>query len=129
MAPIANVVLRGRTFHFRRRVPTGLQPKLRLTEMVRSLGTSDGRTAKLRACQLYVASETIFSTLNATPMLTDAQLARLVQDFYGLILDQENQGRLTRGAIPNDIRERRVAQYETMAAPQAVVFGSLIACP
>ena len=62
-------------------------------------------------------------------MLTDAQLARLVQDFYGLILDQENQGRLTRGAIPNDIRERRVAQYETMAAPQAVVFGSLIACP
>ncbi|RYY05008.1 MAG: integrase, partial [Alphaproteobacteria bacterium] len=84
--------------------------------MVRSLGTSDARTAKLRACQLYVASESIFSTLNATPMLTDAQLARLVQDFYGLILDQENQGRLTRGAIPNDIRERRVVQYETMAA-------------
>ncbi|WP_051092907.1 site-specific integrase [Methylobacterium sp. 77] len=116
MAPIANVVLRGRTFHFRRRIPTGLQPKLRLTEMVRSLGTSDARTAKLRACQLYVASENIFSTLNATPMLTDAQLARLVQDFYGLILDQENKGRLTRGAIPNDIRERRVVQYDTMAA-------------
>ena len=48
------------------------EPTLRLTEMVRSLGTSDARTAKLRACQLYVASENIFSTLNATPMLTDA---------------------------------------------------------
>ncbi|WP_197031029.1 DUF6538 domain-containing protein [Methylobacterium sp. 10] len=88
MAPIANVVLRGRTFHFRRRVPTGLRATLRLNEMVRSLGTSDARTAKLRACQLYVASKSIFSTLNATPMLTDAQLARLVQDFYGLILDR-----------------------------------------
>ncbi|MHC2020181.1 DUF6538 domain-containing protein [Methylobacterium sp. SD274] len=49
MAPIANVVLRGRTFHFRRRIPTGLRATLCLTEMVRSLRTSDARTAKLRA--------------------------------------------------------------------------------
>ncbi|MCJ2074385.1 hypothetical protein MKK68_01745 [Methylobacterium sp. E-016] len=49
-------------------------------------------------------------------MLTDTQLARLVQDFYGLILDGEGQGRLTRGAIHSDVRERRIAQYETMVA-------------
>lgn len=99
MAPIANVVLRGRTFHFRRRIPTGLRLRLRPNEMVRGLRTPDARTAKLRACQLHVASETIFSTLHATPLF-----------------DQENQGRLTRGAILSDVRECRVVQYETMAA-------------
>jgi hypothetical protein len=68
---IANVVLRGRIFHFRRRVPDGLRPRLRLDELVRSLATSEMRTAKLRACQLYLASESLFSAFRATPMLAD----------------------------------------------------------
>ncbi len=71
MVSIANVVLRGRIFHFRRRVPDGLRPRLRLDELVRSLATSEMRTAKLRACQLYLASESLFSAFRATPMLTD----------------------------------------------------------
>lgn len=116
MRSIANVVLRGRVFHFRRRVPDGLRTRLRLNELVRSLATGDLRTAKLRACQLYVASESLFVALHASPMLTDDQLARLVQDFYGLILEEESRGRLTHGAIPNDVRARRVVGYETMAA-------------
>ena len=74
------------------------------------------RTAKLRACQLYLASESLFSALRAMPMLNDAQLARLVQDFYGRILDGESQGRLTHGTIPGHVRELRVTHYEAMAA-------------
>lgn len=116
MRSIANVVLRGRVFHFRRRVPSSLRPRLRLDELVRSLATSNPHTAKLRAYQLYLVSESLFLTLRATPMLTDAQLTHLVQEFYGLILDQEGRGRLTRGAISNELRQNRVVQYETMAA-------------
>ena len=57
MAALFNVVLRKATYHFRRGVPLDLRPQLRRRELVRSLATSDPRTAKLRACQLYVASE------------------------------------------------------------------------
>ncbi|WP_298951130.1 DUF6538 domain-containing protein [uncultured Methylobacterium sp.] len=45
MGSIANVVLRGRIFHFRRRVPDTLRPRLRLKELVRSLATTDLRAA------------------------------------------------------------------------------------
>ncbi|MCJ2031337.1 site-specific integrase [Methylobacterium sp. J-043] len=115
MSARSNFVLRGTVFHFRRGIPDDLRKRIGRRELVRSLATSDARTAKLRACQLYVASESLFSALRAMPMLTDAQLARLVQDFYGLILDGENRGRLAHGAIPNEVRERRVLQYEMMA--------------
>ncbi len=80
MGSIANVVLRGRVFHFRRRVPDTLRPRLGLKELVRSLATTDLRAAKARACRVYLASESLFTALCATPMLTDDQLARLVQD-------------------------------------------------
>lgn len=116
MRSIANVVLRGRVFHFRRHVPGSLRPRLRLDELVRSLATSDPHTAKLRAYQLYLISESLFVALRATPMLTDAQLTHLVQEFYSLILDQEGRGRLTHGAISNELRQHRVVQYETMSA-------------
>lgn len=115
MRSIANVVLRRRVFHFRRRVPDGLRPRLRLDELVRSLATADPRTAKLRAYRLYLASESLFAALRASPMLTDDQLAHLVQEFYGLILDREGRGRLTHGAVTDEVRRQRLVQYETMA--------------
>lgn len=116
MGTVANVVQRGRTFHFRRRVPADLRRRLGRHELVRSLGTSDVRAAKLGACQLYVAAEQLFSTLRATPMLTDDQLAHLVRDFYDTMLAGENAGRLIRGPLPEGVREARVTQYATMAA-------------
>lgn len=116
MGSVANVVQRGRTFHFRRRVPIDLRRRLGRHELVRSLGTSDIRTAKLKACRLYVAAEELFSILRATPMLTDDQLAHLVRDFYDTMLAGENAGRLTRGPLPEGVREARVTQYATMAA-------------
>lgn len=116
MGSVANVVQRGRTFHFRRRVPVDLRQRLGRHELVRSLGTSDIRTAKVVACRLYVAAEELFSTLRAMPMLTDDQLAHLVRDFYDTMLSDENAGRLTRGPLPDGVREARVTQYATMAA-------------
>ncbi|KQT74915.1 integrase [Methylobacterium sp. Leaf465] len=116
MGSVANVVQRGRTFHFRRRVPVDLRRHLGRHELVCSLGTKDIRTAKVRACRLYVAAEELFSTLRAMPMLTDDQLAHLVRDFYDTMLSDENAGRLTRGPLPEGVREARVTQYATMAA-------------
>ncbi|WP_238191324.1 hypothetical protein [Methylobacterium frigidaeris] len=43
-----------------------------------------------------MAAEELFSTLRATPMLTGDQAARVVRDFYDLILTDENASRLTR---------------------------------
>ncbi|GJE61809.1 hypothetical protein MPOCJGCO_3935 [Methylobacterium trifolii] len=116
MSARSNIILRGTIFHFRRGVPDDLRTLIRRSELVRSLATSIARTAKLRACRSYLASESLFTALRADPVLTDAQLARLVQDFYGLILDDEGRGRLTRGAISSDVRARRLVQYETMVA-------------
>ena len=70
MAAIPNVVRRGGTFHFRRMVPLSLRPLLGRAELVRTLGTGDTRTAKVRAFELYVHSEHLFLALCSHPMLT-----------------------------------------------------------
>lgn len=113
MAP--NILRRAGTFHFRRRIPDDLRQRIGRRELVCSLGTGDIRAAKLAACRLYVASEGLFSALRGTPMLTDDQIAHLVQDFYAYILDRENAGRLARGPLPANVREMRITQYATMA--------------
>ncbi|WP_156387727.1 site-specific integrase [Methylobacterium sp. Leaf399] len=115
MAALFNVVLRKTIYHFRRRVPDDLRPCLERRELVRSLATSDPRTAKLRACRLYVASETLFSVLRTTPMLTQAQLARMVQDFYSLLLDTENLCRLREQPINEVRRSGRARHYGAVA--------------
>lgn len=115
MAGLFNVVLRGTVYHFRRGVPDDLRRRLKRRELVRSLGTGDIRAAKLAACRLYVASEGLFSALRGAPMLTEDQIAHLVQDFYAYILDRENAGRLARGSLPAGVREMRITQYATMA--------------
>lgn len=109
MAAIPNVVRRGGTSHFRRMVPLSLRPLLGRAELVRTLGTGDTRTAKVRAFELYVHSEHLFLALCSHPMLTQDQFARLVQDFYAYVLDLENEVRLNGGYIPEEARGRRAA--------------------
>ncbi len=48
-------------------------------------------------------------------MLSDDQLALIVQDFYAYVLDQENRTRLRLGAIPEDARLRRAEFYKKVA--------------
>jgi integrase len=116
VASIPNIVRRGGIFHFRRMVPHDLRRRLGRTELVRTLDTGELRTARLRASELYICSEHLFVAARSDPMLTDDQLARLVQDFYAHVLDRENQVRLTRGLIPEEVRAQRSAYYATVAA-------------
>lgn len=96
MGGLANLVLRGRVFYFRRRVPADFRERLGRRELVRSLGTIDPRAARSNACRLYFASEDLFTGLRAIPMLTDAELSRLVQDFYATVLQGDDAVRLVR---------------------------------
>ena len=112
---IANVVRRGRALHFRRTVPPELRRFIRRRELTRSLGTVDYPTAKLHAAALYVASERLFGTVRSTPMLTDAQLARLVQDFYATVLQRENTVRLHAPPHDDTVSDIRGAYYGKIA--------------
>lgn len=111
---LCNTVQRNRLFHFRRTIPRDLQERFRQTELSCSLRTADLRVAEVRARQLYLASESIFSEARRNPMLTDGQLAAIVQDFYGHILEQENRLRL-RSPISEETRTNRAAYFKTVA--------------
>ena len=109
------LVCRNGTFHFRRVVPDALKQALARRELTCSLGTSDPRVAKLAALRLYLASEQLFSAVRTEPMLSETQLARLVQDFYRSVLEKENIGRLS-GIVLNDKWvEARRAYYADVA--------------
>ncbi|CAO4181164.1 tyrosine-type recombinase/integrase [Methylorubrum extorquens] len=113
---IVNVVRRGRTLHFRRTVPSELRGLIGRRELTRSLGNVDHLTARLHAAALYVASERLFGTVRAMPMLTDAQLVRLVQDFYATVLERENAVRLRAPPHDDTVSEIRGAYYGEIAA-------------
>ncbi|GJE19289.1 DUF6538 domain-containing protein [Methylobacterium marchantiae] len=115
MASLPNVVLRGCTYHFRRSIPVDIRDRLGRRELITSLRTSDFRTAKLAACRLYVASENLFVDVRTTPMLTDIQLAALVQDFYSRIIEQDDVARRAGRMISPDARRVRANYFATVA--------------
>ncbi len=94
MAGIPNTVRRAGTYHFRRLIPLALRQAFRRTELTVSLRTTNPAEAGNRARHAYLASEELFAKVRLFPMLSDADLARLVQDFYTTVLDRENQLRL-----------------------------------
>ena len=116
VASIRNVVLRQGTFHFRRVIPIDLRTRIGRRELVRSLATGDPRDAQMRASQLYVASERLFMAVRRDPMLTDAQLASLVQAFFAHVLDEENRRRLSGPYLTEAVREARRDYWEAVAA-------------
>ena len=115
MGENGHLIRRGRTYHFRRVVPEGLRPLIGRRELLRSLRTTRPRTARLRAAQLYVASERLFTALSTPGMLTPDDLSRLVQDFYATVLEEENRVRLASGVLTPEICERRQAYYDLVA--------------
>jgi integrase len=120
-----NLVLRGRVFYFRRRVPADLWERLGRRELVRSLGTIDPRAARACACRLYLASEGLFTSLRATPMLTDAELSRLVQDFYASVLQGDDAVRLARAEpLPSNFVAAKRDFYGKVAARAREALGS-----
>lgn len=73
------------------------------------------RLAQLRSRQLYLLSEAMFTEARFNPMLTDDQLAEIVQDFYAHVLEQENRLRLRSSPIPEEVRAKRAAWFKEVA--------------
>lgn len=94
MGPQLHLVQRGRVFHFRRVVPAHARAAIGCRELGRTLQTSDPRIARLRAAPLYVITERIIETASQAMLLDEKLLARLVQDFYSSVLENENQSRI-----------------------------------
>ncbi|KQS91254.1 hypothetical protein ASG42_11645 [Rhizobium sp. Leaf391] len=92
--------------------------------MVRSLGNCDAKAARLRSDQLYRVSEHLFDTLRRTPMLSDDQLARLVQDFYQLVLDREKAVRATGRYLTEEGRTARATHWREVAETTRKTLGA-----
>jgi integrase len=116
VASIGNVVQRRGIFHFRRVVPTDLRIRMGRGELVRSLATGDPRDARMRASQLYLVSERLFMAVRWDPMLTDAQLAGLVQAFFEHILEEENRRRLSGSYLTEEVSNARRGYWAAVAA-------------
>lgn len=112
---ISNVVRRGGSYHFRRVVPAELRQRIGRRELVRSLGSCDAKTARLLSDQLYGESEQLFELARQNPMLSNDQLARLVQDLYALVLKKEKSYRANGRFISEEHRVAR-AEYWRMIA-------------
>lgn len=106
MAGIPNTVRRSGIYHFRRAVPLDLRQSFGRTELTMSLRSANPAEAGNRARHAYLASEQLFANVRLSPMLSDADLARLVQDFYATVLDRENQLRLL-GRLTMDDHQRQ----------------------
>jgi len=121
MARLANVTRRAGIFHFRRVVPANLRARLQRRELVRSLGTTVRSAAKLRADLLYRASERLF--VAASTMLPQDQLARLVQDFYKLVLEIDDHRRLLEGALSDEDHAAQSAYLDDLVAEHRGALG------
>lgn len=67
-------------------------------------------------------------------MLSDDQLAPIVQDFYAYVLDQENRLRLRLGAIPEEVRLQRAEFFKKVATQSRTdlacnLFGNVYLMP
>jgi hypothetical protein len=97
VARIPHTVRRQGVYYFRRAVPAELRHALHRTELCCSLGTRSPQIAPCRSQELYIVSEQLFALLRSRSMLSEAQLAALVQDFYASVLTRENEFRLLLG--------------------------------
>lgn len=121
---ISNVVRRGGTYHFRRAVPVELRERIGRRELVRSLGSCNAKTARLLSDQLYGESEHLFELARQNPMLSDDQLARLVQDFYALVLRQEKAYRVKGRFVSEEQRAARAEHWLRMAEEIRKALGA-----
>lgn len=115
MGSIPHAIRRGSVYHFRRAIPLDLRRLLERRELTCSLKTTCTKAARIAAQALYIASERLFDSLRIAPMLSEDQLARLVQDFYATLIERENAWRLKGGALTEEARQARIAHYTDVA--------------
>lgn len=121
---LRNVVQRNRIFHFRRVIPLDLRSRFRRREITCSLRTSDLHLAGIRARELYLAAESLFEESRHDPMLTDDQLAAIVQDYYNYVLEREGRFRLQSGPMPPETRAMRAKFFHELAADSRNALGA-----
>jgi hypothetical protein len=88
-----NLRLKGTTFHFRRRIPKKIYPRLLGREVVCTLRTRGPRQAAVRARVLFVASEQVFDIVNTRPTLPPDQAYALVTKWLRDTLNALETGR------------------------------------
>lgn len=116
MPGVPNTQRRDGIYYFRRAVPGDVRPLLRRSELCCSLRTANPGVAGGTARLLYIRSEELFTSLRLSPMLSDADLARMVQDFYATVLERENQLRLLgRLSMDEEGRQARLQYWEGVA--------------
>lgn len=116
MAGVPNTQRRAGIYYFRRAVPVEVQPVLRRAELCCSLRTSNATVAGGAARLLYLHSEELFASLRFAPMLSETDLARMVQEFYATVLDRENQLRLLgRLSMDDEARQARLLYWSEVA--------------
>lgn len=111
-----NTMVRGRIFHFRRVVPSDLRHRIGRAELTCSLGTADLALAERRSRQLYLVSADLFAGIRQDAMLSENQLAEIVQDFYSYLLDEDNRARLRSLPFTEAKRRQRAGFYADVAA-------------
>ncbi len=111
------VVRRGGSFAFRIRLPSGLARRTGRTEIVRSLGTSDPKVARLLAATLSLRVERLWSRIR----LMDAQneIARLLEAWFRAELDRAwrsfRSGTLTDQAAPAGLDHEERRDFDRLA--------------
>jgi integrase len=116
MRAVPNSFRRHGVFYFRRAIPRDLRALLNRAELCCSLRTSDIGAARGLSRSLYLRSEELFEIARSSPMLSEADLARIVQEFYARVLEQDNHWRLaSAGPLDESMRLALVARYSELA--------------
>ena len=118
MSRPVNTIRRAGTYHFRKgkHLCACATASIDVSSFIRSLKTATPAAAKLRADVLFRASERLFAAA-ASPMLSKEHLARLVQDFYGLVLEIDDHHRLFVGPLTENDRCWHATYLEDCTRP------------
>jgi integrase len=119
----ANSIRRGAVFHFRRAVPRDLQLRLGRIELSCSLRTYNKGVAERLARELYLAADDLFAQLRRDDMLTENQIAEVVQDFYAYFIERDDKSRLASLPLSATQRQNRIDYWQRVAGQTRADLG------
>ncbi len=125
MSAIPNTIRRSGVYHFRRVIPAGLRDQLSRGELTCSLHTHDAADARMLSRCLYLRSEELFGVLRGASVLSDQDIAALVQDFYATLLAKDTRDRLMNDLPePEALRLAKVEHYRLLSERSRIDLAS-----
>lgn len=88
-----NLTRRGAIYHFRRRVPRDILPRVKKNEITKTLATADPVEARKRAKRAGVASDDAFDAVRADVRLTTEDIHRLIRKYFEDALEEDEERR------------------------------------